>query len=92
MSNRSVKESIRNELQKISFRLDVREYKTTEGVRHPDDFRIAVTIDGRTHDDLCMVDRSFWNKRRTNKAERQERDEFVKNTMAGVRIRRKESA
>ncbi len=89
MSNRSVKETIRTELQKLSFRLDVKEYRTTDGYRHKDDFRIAVTYDGQVFGDLCVVDRNFWKQSRTNKAERLERDEFVTRTMAGICVRRK---
>ena len=87
--NRSVKDKLRAGVHGLGDGLDLREYKTTDGVRHPDDYRIAVENTGRVVGDLCVVDRYWYERKCTNKAEREHRDEWVARTIGGIKLRGK---
>ena len=90
-NNRSVKDTLRNAIHTLHDSLDIREYRTTDGVRHPDDYRLAVEKTGHIVGDLCSVDRQWYEQKRTNKAERDERDEFVLRTIKGIKLRGRKS-
>ena len=89
MNNQSVQQALRTAIQGMSDRLDVKTYATTDGVRHKDDYRVVVLKDGQNIGDLFMVDRAWYGMKRTNKELRDERDEFVSRTIAGIKVRRK---
>lgn len=88
-NNQSVRDALRSAVHGLSDRLDTKEYRTTDGVRHPLDYRIVILKDGAVAGDLCSVDRQFYDNKRTNKAEREERDEFVLRTINGIKLRPK---
>ena len=89
MRNQSVQQMLRTAIQGLSDSLDIKTYATTDGVRHKDDWRVVVTRNGTNIGDLCMVDRAWFKQKRTNKELRDERDEFVERTMAGIKTRSK---
>ena len=76
-NNQSIEQLLRSRLFGINSNLDIRTYRTSDGYRHELDFRLTLIFRGQPVLDLDAIDRSFYTKKRTNKAERDERDEYV---------------
>ena len=88
-NNASVKQALAAAVLNINEQLGIKTYCTTDGFRHKLDYRVVATVRGEVVGDLCSVDRHWFDRKRTNKDDRNERDEFVKRTVSGIKVKGK---
>ena len=84
-NNASIKQALAAAVLNIHEQLGIKTYCTTDGFRHALDYRVVATVRGEVVGDLCSVDRHWFDRKRTNKEDRDERDAFVAHTVAGIK-------
>jgi len=87
-TNGSVAQALSAALLDRHDQLGYRLYRTTDGFRHTLDYRIAVTVKHEVVGDLASVDRHWFDRNRTNKADREERDDYVAGIVAGIKFKK----
>ena len=88
MNNRSPEQALRMKLLDIHSGLDVKTYAKTDGFWHKQDWRLALTINGKVVADLTTVDRAWYRAKCTNKEQREERDEWVNRIAGTISVRK----
>ena len=85
-NNQSIEQVLKSKLFGINSNLGIKTYCTTEDYRHALDYRLVLTFKGKNILDLDAIDRSHYSCKRTNKAEREERDEYVERLLSRLSI------
>ena len=88
-NNQSIEQCLKSRLFGINANLDVKTYCTTENYRHALDYRLVLTFKGNNILDLDSICRTHYQCKRTNKAEREERVEYVDRLISRLIISKK---
>ena len=87
--NQSIEQVLRTSLFGLNSNLGVKTYCTTECYRHALDYRLVLTFKGNNLIDLDCIDRHHYSVKRTNRIDREERDEYVERLLSRLVIRKK---
>tara|TARA_B110000858_G_scaffold67822_1_gene78800 strand:+ start:1037 stop:1321 length:285 start_codon:yes stop_codon:yes gene_type:complete len=85
--NQSIEQVLKTSLFGLNSNLGVKTYCTTEDYRHALDYRLVLTFKGRNMIDLDCIDRQHYTNKRTNRIDRDERDEYVGRLLSRLTIK-----
>jgi len=85
--NQSIEQVLKTSLFGLNSNLGVKTYCTTDDYRHALDYRLVLTFKGRNMIDLDCIDRQHYTSKRTNRIDRDERDEYIERLLSRLTIK-----